>query len=57
MTAGNGRNEPSEQTTRPLGNSAPPPTPLQRDVSPSVRSHLKYFPDASRRMKDHLRKK
>ena len=48
---------PTEHSTRPLGNSQPQATPLARDISPHVHEHLKNFPDAKRRMHEHLAKK
>lgn len=44
--------------TSPLGNTKDvTPTPLQRDLSPYAREHLKNFPDANRRTQEHLAKK
>jgi hypothetical protein len=54
----NGAKAPTSASTSPLGNSRDGyPTPLQRHLSPFVREHLKEFPDANRRVKEHLRKK
>jgi hypothetical protein len=49
---------PTSLSTTPLGNAKDvTPTPLQRGISPFVRSHLADFPDANRRMREHLAKK
>jgi hypothetical protein len=49
---------PTSASTSPMGNTRDvTPTPLQRDISPFVRSHLKDFPDANRRVKEVLRRK
>jgi hypothetical protein len=49
---------PTSLSTTPLGNSKDVyPTPLQRDVSPFVREHLKNFPDANKRVSEYLAKK
>jgi hypothetical protein len=49
---------PTSASTAPMGNTKDTtPTPLQRDLSPHAREHLKNFPDANRRMHEHLAKK
>jgi len=45
---------PTEQSTRPLGNTEPPPTPLSTHINPHIKEKLKDFPDQQRRMRTHL---
>jgi hypothetical protein len=54
----NGARAPTDASTSPMGNTRDvTPTPLQRDISPFAREHLKNFPAANRRTEEHLRKK
>jgi hypothetical protein len=57
MSDGNGRDEPSEQTTRPRGNTDMQPSALATHINPNIREDLTKFPDANRRMREHLAKK
>ena len=51
-------NSKAPTSTSPMGNTKETtPTPLQRDVSPFAREKLRDFPDANRRVKEHLAKK
>jgi hypothetical protein len=54
----NGAKAPTSASTSPMGNTRDTtPTPLQRDISPFVREQLKNFPDANKRVREHLARK
>jgi hypothetical protein len=49
---------PTEHSTRPLGNSEPQSTPLERGISPHVAAKLReHHPEQHKRMREHLAKK
>ncbi|MFZ2082669.1 MAG: hypothetical protein WAV38_39635 [Xanthobacteraceae bacterium] len=49
--------KPTEQSTRPDGNTPLRPSQLERGIGENVAAKLRDFPDANRRVKEHLAKK
>jgi hypothetical protein len=49
---------PTEQSTHPLGNSEPQPTPLARIIGPHAAAHMKNItPDATRAVREMIERK
>jgi hypothetical protein len=49
---------PTEQSTRPLGNAEPPPTPLARIIGPHAAAKMKqHNPDATRSLREMIERK
>ena len=49
---------PTEHSTRPLGNTDPPPTPLARIIGPHAAAHMKHItPDATRAVREMIERK
>jgi len=49
---------PTDASTRPLGNSEPPPTPLARIIGPHAAAKMKHHnPDATRAVRDMIDRK
>jgi hypothetical protein len=58
MTAGNGLDKPSEQTTRPDGNSSMKPSQLERGIGANAAEKLRRdHPDQNRRIADVVARK
>jgi hypothetical protein len=49
--------KPTEQSTRPDGNTDMRPSQLERGIGANVRAQLKDFPDQRRRLNDLLARK
>jgi hypothetical protein len=53
-----GNEAPTEHSTRPLGNSEPPPTPLARIIGPHAQAHMKNITsDATRAVREMIERK
>ena len=49
---------PTERSTRPLGNTEPPPTALARIIGPHAAAKMKqHNPDATRAVRDMIERK
>ena len=49
---------PTEHSTRPLGNTDPPPTPLDRIIGANVAAKMRQInPDATRAVRDMIERK
>ncbi len=49
--------KPTEQSTRPDGNTPLRPSQLERGIGANAAEKLRDFPDANRRVKEHLARK
>lgn len=49
--------KPTEQSTRPDGNTDMKPSQLERGIGANVRQKLKDFPEQRRRINEHLARK